>query len=270
MTGDPMAPEAGTGSDPVAPEAQPGPAVAPPAETPRAGKVALQAPRLAAEDRPLTRGERIVYQLGAGLLRFLARLYWRVHVEGRENVPAHGPFVVAPVHRSNIDTVLMPFVCRRQLRYMAKDSLWRYRWSARLLTALGGFPVNRETADREALRTCEAALRRGEPVVIFPEGTRRTGPLVTDLFEGAAFVALRGEVPIVPVGIGGSSGAMPRGSKFPRPVKIRIVIGPPIHPPPRQGPGARGSRRQVHELTDTLQVELQRLLDLAEPGPGCR
>lgn len=256
--------------DPVAPETQAGPAEPPPPEPPRAPKAAPQARQPAAEDRPLTRGERIVYQLGAGLVRFLARLYWRVHVEGRENVPAYGPFVVAPVHRSNIDTVLMPFVTHRQLRYMAKDTLWRYWWSARLLTALGGFPVNRETADRESLRTCEAALRRGEPVVIFPEGTRRTGPLVTDLFEGAAFVALRGEVPIVPVGIGGSSGAMPRGSKFLRPVKIRIVIGPPIHPPPRLGAGARGSRRQVHELTETLRAELQRLLDRAEPGPAAR
>ncbi len=243
--------------DSVVPDARPGPAGSVP-----------HGPRPAAEDRPLSRGELIVYQVGSALLRLLARLFWRVHVEGREYVPTSGPFVIAPVHRSNIDTVLMPFVTHRQLRYMAKDSLWRYRWSARLLTALGGFPVNRETADRESLRTCEAALRRGEPVVIFPEGTRRTGPLVTDLFEGAAFVALRGEVPIIPVGIGGSSGAMPRGSKVLRPVKIRIIIGPPIHPPPRLGPGARGSRRQVHELTETLRGQLQRLFDLAEPRHG--
>jgi 1-acyl-sn-glycerol-3-phosphate acyltransferase len=234
----------------------------------RADRPAASGP--AAEDRPLTKGERIVYQVGAGLLRFLARLFWRVRVEGRENVPTDGPFVVAPVHRSNIDTVLMPFVTRRQLRYMAKDSLWRYRWSARLLTALGGFPVNRESADRESLRTCEAALRRGEPVVIFPEGTRREGPVVADLYEGAAFVAIRGGVPILPVGIGGSAGAMPRGSKLLRPVKIRIVIGPAIYPPRRPGAGILGSRRLVHELTAQLHDELQRLFDHAEGRDAVR
>ncbi len=202
------------------------------------------------------------------LFRTFAVLFWRVTVEGRANVPVDGPFVVSPVHRSNIDTPLMGFVARRQLRYMAKDSLWKHGWSARLLTALGGFPVNRDTADREALRTCESALRRGEPVVIFPEGTRKSGPVVGDLFEGAAFVALRGGVPIVPVGIGGSAGAMPKGSKFLRPVKIRIVIGPPIVPPPRHGAGARGSRRHVHEMTERLQTELQRVFDQAEGRTG--
>jgi 1-acyl-sn-glycerol-3-phosphate acyltransferase len=204
------------------------------------------------------------YQFARAVLLSLALVFWRVRVEGREHVPTDRPFVLAPVHRSNIDTILMAFATRRQLRYMAKDTLWRHGWSARLLTALGGFPVHREGADREALRTCEAALRRGEPVVIFPEGTRKAGPVVTDLFEGAAFVALRGGVPIVPVGIGGSAGAMPKGSKFLRPVKIRIVIGPPIEPPPRGKAGARGSRRLVHELTNQLREELQGLFDQAE------
>ncbi|MDQ6614286.1 MAG: 1-acyl-sn-glycerol-3-phosphate acyltransferase [Actinomycetota bacterium] len=217
-----------------------------------------------AEDRRLTPGERVFYQFARAVMKAFAQVFWRVRVEGRAHVPVDGPFVVAPVHRSNIDTILMAFVTRRQLRYMAKDSLWKHGWSARLLTALGGFPVNRDAADREALRTCEAALGRGEPVVIFPEGTRKAGPVITDLFQGAAFVALRAGVPIVPVGIGGSAGAMPKGSKFLHPVKIRILIGPPIQPPPRPGAGARGSRRHVHELTAQLQEELQQLFDQAE------
>ena len=222
----------------------------------------------ASVDRPLTRGERIFYRVAQQVLSAFAIVYWRARVDGRANIPKDGPFVLAPVHRSNIDTVLMGRVTRRQLRYMAKDTLWRYGWSARLITALGGFPVNRDTADREALRTCEAALGRGEPVVIFPEGTRKSGPVVTDLFQGAAFVALRGGVPIVPVGIGGSAGAMPKGSKFLHPVKVHIVIGAPIQPPPRQGSGWRGMRRHVHELTDQLQIELQRAFDQAQRQAG--
>ncbi len=220
------------------------------------------------EDRPLTRGERAFYRVAQEIFSGFALLYWRARVEGRHNIPKHGPFVVAPVHRSNIDTILMGRVTRRHLRYMAKDTLWRYRWSARVISALGGFPVNRDTADRDALRTCERALGRGEPVVIFPEGTRKSGPIITDLFQGAAFVALRCGVPIIPVGIGGSAGAMPKGSKFLHPVKVHIVIGAPIQPPPREGAGARGSRRHVHELTAQLQVDLQRLYDQAEGRAG--
>jgi 1-acyl-sn-glycerol-3-phosphate acyltransferase len=226
--------------------------------------------RAAGVDRPLRPGERAFYQFARVVLKLFGLLYWRVRVEGRENVPSEGPFVVAPVHRSNIDTILMAFLSRRQLRYMAKDTLWQHGWSARLLTALGGFPVHREGADREALRTCESALRRGEPVVIFPEGTRRAGPVVSDLFEGVAFVALRGAVPIIPVGIGGSAGAMPKGAKYLRPVKIRIVIGAPIYPPERSGVGARGTRRQVHELTAQVQEDLQRVFDRADAHARAR
>jgi 1-acyl-sn-glycerol-3-phosphate acyltransferase len=220
--------------------------------------------RVIAQDRPMTKGELLFYRFAAASIRAFGRVFWRVRVEGRANIPTDTPFVVSPVHRSNIDTVLMAFVSRRPFRYMAKDSLWKHGWSGRLVAALGGFPVNRDTPDREALRTSEAALKRGEPVVIFPEGTRKEGPVVTDLFQGAAFVALRCGVPIIPVGIGGSAGAMPRGSKFLHPVKVRIVIGAPIHPPVREGAGARGSRRHVHELTAKLQVELQALFDQAE------
>ena len=148
------------------------------------------------------------------------------------------------------------------MHFLGKDSMWKYGWSAWLFTSLGAIPIRRGGADREALRACEAAVRAGEPVVIFPEGTRKNGPVVEEIFEGAAFVALRTGVPIVPVGIGGSEAAMPRGTRLLRPVKIRVVIGPPFYPAARQS-GQRVARREVSELTDRLHAELQRLFDQA-------
>ena len=67
---------------------------------------------------------------------------------------------------------------------------------------MGAFPVNRERPDRRALRNCEEALVHGDPVVMFPEGRRKAGPVVEDLQEGPAWVACRYRVPIVPVGLG--------------------------------------------------------------------
>jgi 1-acyl-sn-glycerol-3-phosphate acyltransferase len=216
---------------------------------------------------PPTRSQLRVYAFARAVVAGFCYLFWRARVSGRENVPSDGPFVLSPVHRSNIDTPLMGCVTRRRMRFMGKDSLWKYRWSGWLFSSLGGFPVRRGAADREALRICEATLRAGEPVVIFPEGTRQSGPVIEDVFEGAAFVATRAGVPIVPVGIGGSQRAMPKGSRFIRPVKVRIVIGNPIQPPPRE-PGARGSRRQVHELSSQLRDELQKLFDTAQVAAG--
>jgi 1-acyl-sn-glycerol-3-phosphate acyltransferase len=102
--------------------------------------------------------------------------------------------------------------------------------------------------------------------VIFPEGTRQFGPKVENLFEGAAYVATKVGVPIVPVGIGGSEHALPKGKKLPRPVKVAIVVGKPIMP--RVTEGQRTSRRAVHELTLQLRDEVQRLFDEAQEDAG--
>ena len=209
-----------------------------------------------------TRFQLWFYKVARAVLAGFCYTFWRARFEGREYVPRSGAFVLSPVHRSNIDTPLMGCVTRRRMHFLGKDSMWKYGWSAWLFTSLGAIPIRRGGADREALRACEAAVRAGEPVVIFPEGTRKTGPAVEEIFEGAAFVALRTGVPIVPVGIGGSEAAMPRGTRLLRPVKIRVVIGPPFYPAARQS-RQRVARREVSELTDRLHAELQRLFDQA-------
>ncbi len=207
------------------------------------------------------------YAFARGLVELVCRAYWRVEVRGKENVPRWGAYVIAPVHRSNIDTLLSGCLTHRRIRFMGKDTLWRYRWSGALFSSLGAFPVHRGTADREALRVCEQAVRGGEPVVLFPEGTRQSGPIVQPLFEGAAFVAARAGVPILPVGIGGSEWAMPKGKKRILPVKVVMVVGATI-PAPEKAPGARVSRRSVTELTDELADRLQVLFDEALKAAG--
>jgi 1-acyl-sn-glycerol-3-phosphate acyltransferase len=189
-------------------------------------------------------------------------LMWRAKVVGRENLPQTVPYILAPVHRSYVDTLLAAYVTNRRLRFMAKEEVFAKAWSARLFGSLGGFPVRRGTPDREALLMCERALAGGEPVVLFPEGTRREGPEVQPLFAGPAFVALRANVPIVPVGIGGSDRSMPLGAKWVRPTRVSLVIGKPIWPPPRSEAG-RVPRRVVTELTERLRAELQSAFDQA-------
>ena len=194
----------------------------------------------------------------------VARTYWRLSIDGRDHLPPTGAYVVAPVHRSNIDTPLVGCITTRRMRFMGKDTLWKNRASARFFSALGGFPVHRGSADRDALHRSIEIIESGEPLVLFPEGTRQTGPIVHDLFEGAAYVALRTGVPIVPVGIGGSERAMPKGARGLRPGRIAIVVGEPV-PPPASG---RGSRRAVREVTAVLQEKLQEVFDAAQVRAG--
>jgi 1-acyl-sn-glycerol-3-phosphate acyltransferase len=202
------------------------------------------------------------YAVARGVVEIVCRLTWRVEIRDLDKLPARGAYVIAPIHRSNVDTLLAACMTRRRIRFMGKDSLWKYRWSGALFSSLGGFPVHRGAADREALRVCEGAVRGGEPVVLFPEGARQSGPKVQPLFEGAAFVAARAGVPLVPVGIGGSEWAMPKGSRRIHRVEVVMVVGDPILPPPRPA-GGRLPRRTVAEMTERLAGDLQMLLDRA-------
>ena len=208
----------------------------------------------------------ILYRAVRAAILGFCRLWFRLTIEGRENVPTSGAFVLAPVHRSFMDFGFVSGVTRRRLRYMGKAELWKSALFGRLLSALGAFPVHRGGADREALRRTIEVVQGGEPVVIFPEGTRRYGPVVEDLYEGAAYVAARAGIPIVPVGIGGSERAMAKGSKIPRPDKVHVIVGRPL-PPPESVDG-RVPRRAVHELTQQLQLEVQRLFDTAQVSVG--
>ena len=206
------------------------------------------------------------YAAVRAIVAAFCRVFWRVSIEGREHIPAEGPFILSPVHRSNIDSPLAACVTTRRMRFMGKKEMWKIGWIGKVFTALGGFPVNRGTADREALRMCVEVLKNGEPLVLFPEGTRQSGPVVEELFDGAAWVAARANVPIIPVGIGGSEGAMPKGAKYIKPVKVHMVIGPPLRAEVTEG--ERTPRRVLHELTVRLQAELQRLYDDAQKKAG--
>ena len=110
-------------------------------------------------------------------------------------------------------------------------------------------------------------LEAGEPLVLFPEGTRQSGPLVQPLFDGATYVAAKAGVPIIPVGIGGSERVMPKGSKMIYPRKCVVVIGTPIQTVVN---GAeRLPRSALKELSGNLLTELQRLFDEAQRLAGC-
>lgn len=224
-------------------------------------------PAVSEHARAGTKGELIFYAIVRGALLGLCRIWFRVSAKGREHVPAEGAFILAPVHRSNLDFALVLICTRRRMRYLAKDSLWKGGgfW-AKVFTALGGIPVARGTADREAMRTCIDVLDAGEPLVMFPEGTRQFGPVVQELFDGPAYVQSKTGVPIIPVGIGGSESAMPKGAKFIKPKKAAVVVGPALAPSDAVGPKAK--RAAVHARTAELHRELQALFDEAQRTAG--
>lgn len=208
---------------------------------------------------------RGLYEIARLAVAGLCKTLWPVEVIGREHIPS-GPFVLAPVHRSYLDTPFVSVLSRRQLHYMGKEEVFKNPAVSRVIRAMGAFPVRRGKGDREALRIATSLLVAGKPVVVFPEGTRRAGPVVREIHEGPAFLAVRSRAPIVPVGIGGSEQVMGRNTRMIRLAAVKLVVGAPIHPPALVG--RRAPRRAVRELTDELHVALQDLFDRAQELAG--
>jgi 1-acyl-sn-glycerol-3-phosphate acyltransferase len=159
-----------------------------------------------------------------------------------------------------LDVAFAAFATPRRIRFMAKREIFTTRLGGSLFSALGAIEVDRGATDRGALRASKGALESGEPLGIFPEGTRRDGPVIEDLFDGCAYLALKLGVPMVPVGIGGSEEIMPTGRLLPRVPRVTVVIGAPI-----ESSATTGVRRrsEVGDLTEVLRERLQECFDQA-------
>ena len=201
------------------------------------------------------------YQFARTVVLGLCSLAFRVRVTGTENVPASGAYIVAPSHRSIFDVPFSAYITKRTVRFLAKEELFRNPALSWLFTKLGAVQVERGTADRGALRVLEGALREGSPVALFPEGTRGSGPEIGPLFDGAAYLAVKLGVPIVPVGVGGSEQILAKGKILPRLHRVAVVVGKPIEPPQLEG---RARRAAAGRMSEELAVELQRCFTEAE------
>ena len=119
----------------------------------------------------------IVYWTVRAVIQPFFRLYFRLRRIGTEHIPAEGPVLLASNHRSFSDPFFLGLCLRRPLRFVAKIELFDKGWKARLLLALGAFPVRRGESDEQAMETARIILEQGGAVGIFPEGTRvRPGP----------------------------------------------------------------------------------------------
>jgi len=193
------------------------------------------------------------------LLRIVLHPFFSLKVVGREHLEVPGGAIIAPSHRSHFDAPLVGSLTVNRMRSVAKRSLFKTRVFGWTISALGAYPVDRGTADRDSLATSERMLNEGNQLLLFPEGTRQVGETIGELFEGMVYLAARTGKPVVLVGIAGTEEALPSGAKRPRRSKVRIVVGEPRYFGV-DGPMKRSERKAA---TLELHTELQGLYDQA-------
>jgi 1-acyl-sn-glycerol-3-phosphate acyltransferase len=220
----------------------------------------------------LARGERrssrLLYRLVRAVVRSVVHPWLRIQVRNAEVLDRPGPTILAPVHRSHLDSVLVATQSRRRIRALGKQSLFTTPGVSYLCAALGAIPVRRGEADRDALQAARPLLDRGESLIVFPEGGRRHGNEIGPLFDGAGWLAARSGAPVVPIGIAGTEAVMPMGARRPRRSRVAIVVGDPL-PAPRPPEGqTRVGRQAISSFTAELATHLSRLQDEASALAG--
>lgn len=153
-------------------------------------------------------------------LRGLLRRVYRIEVVGGERVPASGAAILVANHESIWDPFVLGVATDREIHYLAKAELFRWRPLAAVLHSLNAFPVERGSGDHGAMREAVRRLRRGDVLGVFPQGTSKL-ERQNGWHRGAARLALATGAPVVPVRLTGTR-------PLPWRTRIRIVVGEPI------------------------------------------
>jgi 1-acyl-sn-glycerol-3-phosphate acyltransferase len=173
--------------------------------------------------------QRPYYRFLQFLCRLLVVLIFRYRCAGQRHLPDSGGALVLSSHQSYLDPVLIGVTRSRPFHYLARETLFvgPLAW---LIRSLNGIPVDREGTGLSGLKETLRRLKRGEIVVIFPEGTRTPDGHVQPLKPGFAALARRAGVPLVPAAIVGAFESWPRSTRVPRPGRIHVEIGVPLLP----------------------------------------
>lgn len=172
----------------------------------------------------------VIYDTLRVLARSIMPALMRLRAEGRSNYPKTGGALICSNHQSHFDPIIVGLTCNRRMNYVARKTLFGFflfRW---LIEFLDAIPIERDGIGIGGLKETLKRLKRGEVVLIFPEGTRSKDGEMGRLRPGFCALARRSKVPLVPVGFDGGYDAWPRTRLLPGWSRIHVVVGPPIEP----------------------------------------
>jgi 1-acyl-sn-glycerol-3-phosphate acyltransferase len=165
-----------------------------------------------------------IYWIGHTGCSILAKALFRLRIIGRENLIEEGPAIIAANHQSYLDPPLIGVACRRELHYLARNTLFKNKLFGWILTEVNSIPVDRDRGDVGAFRAVIKLLKDGHRTVIFPEGTRTLTGQIQKARPGVGMIVAKTLVPVVPARVFGSFEAWPKNGKF-KPHPITVVIG---------------------------------------------
>ncbi len=195
----------------------------------------------------------MIYKFGYLVFLIYLKIFFRRKVYGRSNLPGRKAFIVCSNHICWRDPTAVgtALPIDYKIHFMAKNDLFKNALFSYLLKKAGAFPVNRNEADFGAIKKAYQLLKEGKIVGMFPEGTRSTDGLMHKAYGGAALIAVRSGVPVLPVAIAGPY-------RLFKP--LRIYIGPPFVLPPLVYNNKFEKKKQLEELSAEIMDHIKRLV----------
>jgi 1-acyl-sn-glycerol-3-phosphate acyltransferase len=207
------------------------------------------------------------YYLGRFLIHIVAFPFARWQIKGRENIPDQGPFLIVCNHLHLADPPIVAGSLKLKTVFMAKEELFRSRWSRFWVQNFGAFSVRRGGIDREVLRQAENWVKRGVSIIMFPEGTRSKNAQMQSALPGSVLIASRLGIPILPVSITGTEKLKNlKWCLWHRPT-ITVNIGQPFRLPLTDGKLTKEAR---YQLTNSIMERVAGLLPQEYQGVYAR
>ncbi|MDY6803414.1 MAG: lysophospholipid acyltransferase family protein [Cyanobacteriota bacterium] len=186
----------------------------------------------------------------------MLNVYFRGRIVGAEKVPQLGPFVAVSNHASDFDPPLLSCCMRRPVAFMAKEELFGVPVLKQAIALYGAYPVNRKAPDRSAIKSSLSYLEAGWATGVFLQGTRTVDGRITEPKLGAALIAAKAGVPLLPVCLWGTNAIAKKGSAMPKSVPVTVRIGDLIEAP------SSTNRKDLEALTQRCAEIINQMHDL--------
>ena len=195
-------------------------------------------------------------------IRVLFYVFFRGQVAGVANLPRSGGFLIAANHASYLDPFLIGSHVPQQIAYFARKTLWKPGFASWWLDRVGTIPVDRDGGrDVSAIKRVLRELQQERGLILFPEGTRTSDGELQPAKPGVGFIAVKTQVPVVPVRIFGSFNALGKSGRLRLGTPVSIVFGNPIPPAAYDDPNAGKERAQI--ASERIMAEIARLQEPA-------
>ena len=206
------------------------------------------------------------YRCGWLFFRALFALYFRWRVFNPERVPLAGPVILASNHASYIDPPLVGAGIRRQINYLARDSIFHVPILAAILRSWEVVPVDRDGGTGRGLKEILSRLEQGGAIILFPEGTRSRHGELNPARSGIGLTVIKSSAPVVPVRVFGTHRAFGPHKRLPRPRRVMVKYGQPLSFQALRAEAATASKQRVREIYQQVADEIMSAIARLEPG----